>query len=199
MKQFRSETLLEQLQSDVRRQMTIVERLRADDPGLLLAQPATGKWSVVQVLEHLNSYDGYYLPAIETSFSANKPARTYFSPGWLGHYFTQLMLPKENGQLKSRMKSPKNHRPSSHPDVVPVLSVFLQNQRRLLALLEEAKTKDLGAIRIPISLTKLVKLKLGDIFCFLIAHQQRHFLQIEHTLEALQGVRGKYPATPPVM
>lgn len=187
MKKMNSQQLLEQLQSDTRELIATTLRFRAEDPGLLLSTPAPGKWSVTQVLEHINSYGHYYLPAIEASMKRGGTATKEFKPGWLGDYFTRLMLPDDSGRVRSKMKAPKAHRPSLRADAKPVVETFLQQQYRLLELLETAKEKNIGSIRVPISISKLVRLKLGDTFRFLIAHEQRHFLQISNTLETLRA------------
>ncbi len=199
MKKYNSVELLNQLQADVRQMILEANYLQSTDPGILLQQPAPGKWSVIQVLEHLNSYGNYYLLAIEKSLDEDKKATNVFKPGWIGNYFTKLMKPGENGRILNKMQSPKDHRPHSHPDAFPVLTTFLEQQHYLLELLEKAKAKNIGSIRTPISIARLIKLKVGDVFRFLIAHQQRHFIQIENTLAAVKGITNKYPATLPVM
>lgn len=199
MKKYNSIELLDQLQADVRQMILEANYLRSTDPGILLQQPAAGKWSVIQVLEHLNSYGNYYLLAIERSLKQNKPSTGAFKPGWLGDYFTKLMKPGKNGRIAHKMQSPKDHRPHSHPDAFPVLTTFFEQQHYLLELLEKAKAKNIGKIRTPISISRLIKLKAGDVFRFLIAHEQRHFVQIENTLAAVKGITNKYPATLPVM
>ncbi len=191
--------MLNQLQADVRQMILDATHLKATDPGILLQEPAAGKWSVIQVLEHLNSYGDYYLLAIERSLEQNKPAIEFFKPGWMGDYFTKLMKPRENGTIPHKMQAPKDHRPTKYPDAFPVLTTFLEQQHYLLELLEKAKAKNIGSIRTPISISKLVKLKVGDVFRFLIAHEQRHFIQIENTLAAVQGFTNKYPANLPVV
>jgi hypothetical protein len=199
MKKYKSIELLDQLQADVRQIILDATHLKSTDPGLLLQEPAAGKWSVIQVLEHLNSYGDYYLVAIERSLEQNKPAIEFFKPGWAGDYFTKMMKPGENGTIGHKMQAPKDHRPNKHPDAYPVLTTFLEQQHYLLELLEKAKAKNIGSIRTPISISKLIRLKLGDVFRFLIAHEQRHFVQVENTLAAVQGITNKYPAGPPVM
>lgn len=199
MKKYNSIRLLDELQADIRQIILETNYLKSTDPGILLQQPAAGKWSVTQVLEHLNSYGNYYLIAIERSLEQDKPASKVFKPGWIGDYFTKLMKPGENGTIRHKMQSPKDHRPHSHPDAFPVLTTFLEQQHYLLELLEKAKTKNIGKIRTPVSIARLIKLKVGDVFRFLIAHEQRHFVQIENTLAALKGITNKYPATLPVM
>ncbi len=199
MPKFKSFEFLESLQNDVRQIILAANYLKSTDPGILLQAPAPGKWSVIEVLEHLNSYGRYYLLAMERSMNTNKEAVASFRPGWFGNYFTKLMKPGENGRITNKMQSPKDHRPSKYLDAFPVLNTFLEQQHYLLDLLELAKSKNIGAIRTPISISKFIKLKLGDTFRFFIAHEQRHFVQIHNAIEMIKGVTGIFPASHPAM
>lgn len=190
MKQINSNILLELLQSDVREILLQCTALQNTNVTLLTQQPQPGKWSVVQVLEHLNIYSRYYITAIEEKLHLNQSGPNQnFTPGWLGNYFTNLMKPTEDKTIKSKMKAPANAVPSAQPDVVAMLNEFINHQHHLLNLLQIARTANLDYNRIPISLTKLIKLKLGDTFRFFIAHEQRHFLQIENTLKQVEQNR----------
>lgn len=182
MKRYNSLALLEELQADVRQLILAANKLKAEDPGLLHEQPAPGKWNVVQVLEHLNSYGRFYIPAIGISLKKDKPAREIYKPGFIGDYFTKLMRPSEKGTVQYKMKAPRDHRPAPHLDHQPVLQTFLDQQQSFLDLLEKAKTRDIGRLRTPITLSRFIRLKTGDTFRFLIAHEQRHFVQIRNTL-----------------
>ena len=199
MKNYKSVELLDQLQADTRQLILSASYLRTIDPGLLLQEPAPGKWSVIQVLEHLNSYGRYYLLAIERGLESDKSAIEIFKPGWLGDYFTKLMKPGEDGKIAHKMQSPKDHRPAKHLDIFPVLTTFLEQQHYLIDLLGLAKCRNIGTIRIPVSISKFVRLKLGDTFRFLIAHEQRHFVQIDNTLAMIKGTTNIFPATHLVM
>ncbi|MGC4037437.1 MAG: DinB family protein [Chitinophagaceae bacterium] len=196
MKSFDSRLLLEQLQADTRQLLLAATYLQKEDPEILLNAPAPGKWSVTEVLEHLNSYGRYYLPAIEKSLQQNKPAKERFKPGMLGNYFTKIMKPGVGGKIANKMNAPKNHRPAADLDIKPVLDTFISQQTQLLELLETAKQKNIAAIKTPISISKFIKLKVGDTFRFFIAHQQRHFLQIANAISELKKTTGKSPATP---
>src|SRR3954470_10973053 len=79
MKSFNSHQLLEELQADVRQLVLTATYLQQEDPEILLTAPAVDRWSVVQVLEHLNSYGRYYLPAIEKSLQVNKEHKEKFT------------------------------------------------------------------------------------------------------------------------
>ena len=186
MKKIQSQLLINELEAATRKCITEATYLKSTDPALLLDQPAPGKWSVIQVIEHLNSYDRYYLLAIERSMQKDRPAKEFFKPGWLGSYFTKMMKPTDDGRVVNKMQAPSGHRPPAHLDAFPVISSFIEQQHYLLELLEKARAKDLGSIRVPISLAKFIRLKLGDTFGFLVAHKQRHFIQIRNTIAAVK-------------
>jgi len=145
------------------------------------------KWSANQCLQHLNSYGNYYLPAIKKAFEVakqkNAVANAIFKSGWLGNYFTNLMQPKADGSLPKKMQSPKNHQPQNNTESHFVIAEFIEQQEQLLQLLEQAKEVDLNSIKVPISIAPFIKLKLGDVFMFLVAHNQRHVLQAEKAIE----------------
>jgi hypothetical protein len=182
MKKIKTAELIERLKADSRQVILQINYLTKEDPETLMKQPGENRWSVAQIIEHLNSYGRYYLPRIKTSLAeTNHVSSAYYTPGWLGDYFTKSMLPKNNGQVTNKMQAPKDHRPSNDIDNRSVLEEFLQQEYLLLELLDKAETVNLEKIRIPISISRFIKLKLGDTFRFLIAHHQRHFVQIENT------------------
>ena len=149
-------------------------------------KPAPEKWSANQCLAHLNSYGRYYLPEIEKAVNEaikqNRQPVTKFKAGWLGNYFTEMMLTKKDGQPAKKMSSPKDHSPQSNVDSFLVIGEFIEQQEKLLILLQKARSIDLNKTRIPISISRFIRLKLGDTFLFLIAHNYRHILQAERAL-----------------
>jgi hypothetical protein len=150
-------------------------------PEKLLAAPQPGAWSAAQCMAHLNAYGNYYLPAIEKAIEkaqaeGNKAAKEFRS-GWLGAYFTKLMLPDS----KTKMKSPANTIPPAILDPAETLAQFIDQQERMLKLIEKARGVSLK-VRIPISILPWLRLKLGDTFGFYTAHHRRHVLQAERAM-----------------
>lgn len=195
MNQINSHTLLAGLAADVQAMIHRAEELHRLPPELLSTPPAPGKWSVAEILAHLNIYAEYYLPAIEKKLqTARKLPDPIFKPGWLGNYFTRMMKPMPDNTVPHKMKTFKNAIPPQDIDAEAALNSFLRHSDSLLNLLKRSKRVNLNAIRIPISISKLVTLKLGDTFRFFIAHEQRHFLQIKNTLSQLnKTVYPEYP------
>lgn len=176
--------LIQQLENEVKTTLTRTATLQSLPQQVLLQQPHPGSWSIAQTLEHLNAYNRYYLPEIEKALLKSAASAKNFKPGWLGDYFTKLMLPGENGTLAKKMSAPKGYAFAPELDADKVVAEYISGQEKLLELLRRAMSKDLAGVRVPISLSKMIKLKLGDTFRFLIAHQKRHFLQIERAYTA---------------
>ena len=98
------------------------------------------------------------------------------------------MLPNNNNRVTNKMKTPKGHRPSPDIDSKKVMDEFEQQELHMLELLHKAKSTDIGRLRIPISIAPFIKLKMGDVFGFLIVHHQRHFVQIREARQMLSQV-----------
>lgn len=180
---FNSQELLQELTQTVRQGVRTIEQLKNQNVELLQKAGPDNSWSIVQHLYHLNFYASFYTKAIEECIDkASSTPRPVFRSGWLGNYFTEIIGPAAAEQpLKVKMKSPDNAHPpaSSTLEVSVQFDDFLAHQNRLLYLLQKAKQIDLAGHRVPTSLSKWVRLKLGDTFRFVIAHQERHFQHID--------------------
>ena len=194
MPKYKSEDLLNELTTDVRRIKESAQFFQSTDQTKLAYSPDKEKWSVVQVLEHLNAYNRHYLPKIEKELSVvTQSDNAWFTSGYWGEKFTKMMKPSNVYQVKNKMKAMKDYTFSNNLNIETVLKEFCDHQDKLIKLLEMAKSRDLNAIRIPITLTSLVKLKLGDMFRFLIAHEQRHMIQARNTLKEIGVTTEKFP------
>lgn len=102
---------LEQIEQVFEHQVVVANE---DD---LNAIPSYGGWSILQVLDHLNFYNRWYLPKIETvlkkSMAEGKSPAKMFKSGWLGAYFIKMMQPKLDGSIASKMEAPKNAIPAT--------------------------------------------------------------------------------------
>jgi hypothetical protein len=138
-----------------------------------------GQWSVLECIEHLNLYGDFYLPEmqkqlLETSYKGNSEI---FKAGIIGNYFAGLMK-TNNGKIK-KMRSPKDKNPANSTLTITTLDRFLKQQELLKALLQQALEADITKIKTAISLSKFIKLRLGDTFRFYVYHIERHIAQAE--------------------
>ncbi len=148
--------------------------------------PAPGKWSAIQCVQHLNVYSRYYLKAIEKELKTAPTVSGHeVKSGPLGRYFIKLMKTNDKGIVIKPMKSPKNAVPELLPNVNSEISEFIQHQQKLLILLQQSEKIDINQIRIPTSIMKMIRMKLGDTFAFFIEHEKRHMIQGRKALESI--------------
>ena len=141
-----------------------------------------GRWSILECLEHLNLYGDFYLVEIEKQILKNQHRHAIrFKSGLLGNYFANLMEVK-NGKI-TKMKAPKDKNPVDASLSVTTISRFLKQQDQLVTLLNQCRTLDLTKIKCSISLTNLIKLRLGDTLRFYTYHIERHVVQAETVAE----------------
>lgn len=61
-------------------------------------------------------------------------------------------------------------------------TIFIGQQQQLLKLLQAARMVNLNKVKTRISISRFVKIKLGNTFRFVIYHNQRHILQAKRVL-----------------
>lgn len=170
------ERLLNMLDNTVERHLQIAtncfQNLHDDK---LLRPSSSGGWNIAQCLEHLNRYGRYYLPEIARALkkSTDGTVASQFKSTWLGSRFTKMMQP---GTQMKKMKTFKAYNPPIRLDAGAVVAEFIQHQEDLLKYVRTAHARSLE-VRVPISLTRLIRLKLGDVLQFVIIHNERHLQQ----------------------
>ena len=103
------------------------------------------------------------------------------------------MMPKNVYDIKNKMKASRHYIPEKSLNVETVINEFIQHQQKLLHLLEIARRRNLNSIHIPISISKMIRLKLGDMLRFLVAHEQRHMIQARNAIKAVGVSTDKFP------
>lgn len=138
-------------------------------------KPDADKWSVLQCIEHLNRYSEYYLKVMDTKLSkASEKGTEEVKRSWFGNMSIKSIHP--DNRKKSKTLGRLN--PAVSEVNRQVLQDFIAHQKNLLRLMTKAEKYSLNSIKIPADVFKLLKLRLGECFEFVIVHQQRHILQI---------------------
>ncbi|HVG40242.1 MAG TPA: hypothetical protein VM888_01425, partial [Chitinophagaceae bacterium] len=136
MAKFKSEELINDLKKDVQQITAAAEFIKQNDKVKLAYPLAEGKWTIVQILEHLNAYGRYYLPVIDNAIALKKDdADAWFQSGFLGDYFTKSMKPNNVYEIKNKMKTMKAFNFPNSLNVDIVMNEFLEQQTKLTQLL----------------------------------------------------------------
>src|SRR5687768_17338366 len=152
-----------------------VNRLKEHSIEELNRKKSAEKWSALECMEHLNLYGDFYLPEIEKQLNGRPKvaANAVFKSGVLGNYIAGLMQRNKKGTIK-KMKAPKDKIPGSSGLTMLTTDRFLKQAEKLKQLISQSATVDLTKTKTAISLTKLIRLRLGDTLRFVVYHIERH-------------------------
>lgn len=189
---FKSEHLISELVELTRQNLNVAENLSQMKVEILNAKTSPDSWSALECIEHLNRYGDFYIPEITTRIKQRKLKEKntgsiksdLFKSGKLGNYFSNTMKFKEN---LNAMKTLKSMNPAGSNLAVGVVDKFIDQQKSILDLLNSARDISLTRTKTSISISKLIKLRLGDTFRVVIYHNERHLIQA--TKAAQNGTR----------
>jgi len=145
-------------------------------------------WNISQVLAHVNEYGNYYHPTIKkkienTRFTSTKEA---FISSPLGRSAWKSMKLGRANNVKRKFKAQKGYNPSNDTSLITgnEVETFIEQQKDFLSIIDLAATVNLRRVKIPISISKIVRLRLGDALLFVTYHNQRHIQQIKNLRDA---------------
>ena len=145
-------------------------------------RPNPGIWSIAEVLAHLNSYSRYYHPVIQKKIETTrfKNVKEDFMSSPLGRSAWKSMKLGRLNNVKRKFKAPKGYNPSLDSSLITgrEFEDFLKHQEDLKEVFELAQTVNIKRVKVPISISKIVRLRLGDALLFVVYHNQRHVQQI---------------------
>ncbi len=177
-----SQQLISELQQLNERHLRLAEDFLTLTDEQLNHKPAPDSWSALECIEHLNRYGAFYLPEIRRRMetSSGKPTAT-FRTGLLGNYFANSMKPKE--QL-NKMKTFQNMNPAGSALTRETLHTFIAQSNELNTLLARGLHVNLRQVKTAVSISKFIRLRLGDTFRFFTYHNDRHWVQAQRAIQS---------------
>lgn len=149
-------------------------------------RPAKYSWSIQEVLAHLNANATYYQPSFAEKIENTKftTPRDVFVSSPLGKSAWKSMKLGRANNVKRKFNSPRNINPTVYPELIKGDGAprFIENQEALLTILSNAEKVDLKRTKVPISISKIARLRLGDALMFFVFHNERHIQQIKNLL-----------------
>lgn len=180
-----SKKLLQELLDITLENLKSVENLKNHSLDDLNWKESAKIWSVLECIEHLNRYGDFYIPEITNKIKNSVyEGSDVFKSSWLGKYFSKSVSYSED---LNKMKTFKPMNPLNSKLNIKTLDKFINQQHQIIELLDNSKNINLDKTKTAISITKLIKLRLGDTYRVLIYHNKRHIKQAEKTLEKARG------------
>lgn len=167
--------LAQDLKTLLIRQKKALSQLQALNESELNKKPSAESWSALDCIEHLCRYGDFYLPECNAVLlSAKAKKAQYFKSSLLGEYFAKSMWPQQSTKT---MNTFKNMNPSFSETRAEVLEEFSQQLKQWEDFIAKAEAYSWSKIKTSISISKLIKLRLGDTLRVVIYHQERHLKQ----------------------
>lgn len=187
---YQTQRTIDELIATLRAQRAAAEELRKMPMALFHQRPGPKRWSVAEVLEHMNLSSGHYLVRVQRIYAQRRTSlrkRGTYVPGPMGERMVHAMRPDAQGRISWRMRTlwmfePRTERVVGHAS----LDRFIAMVDGFIDALQLAKVHGLEGPRITSTLGPILRFKLGDAIRFPVAHQERHMLQIQRTLEQLK-------------
>ena len=146
-------------------------------------QPAPGRWSIGQCIDHLAITNEVYLAAIADTLT-NAPVQPVgeITPGWFGRFFIRNYM--EPTDKTRRAPAPGKIRPRLQVDV-DVFDRFLRSNQHARKVIAQAGAHDVNRLRFRNPFVPLLRFSAGTGLLIITAHQRRHLLQAERVRKQL--------------
>jgi hypothetical protein len=183
--------MIDELAASLRAQVGKARKVKDLPEEWLHYHPEGSTWNVLEVFAHMVLSGSIYERGLRQVFNKKAdalPNAPNFRPGLLGQWFTSGMRPKADGRIAWKTKTLKIFDPAKQQGAsLQSIDAFIDLCTSMLDLLERARHTDLGRMKVVSSLGPIIRFKAGDAFRFTVAHQERHFLQIERILAAARA------------
>jgi hypothetical protein len=144
-------------------------------------RPAETAWNVQEIFAHLNEYARFYHEAFRKRIATTKfrEFRENFISSPLGRSAWKSMKLGNAKNVKRKFKAPRGYNPSIETHLVDGADIerFRENQQELIGILESAKQVNIRKAKVPLSMSKIIRLRLGDALLFVAYHNERHMQQ----------------------
>lgn len=140
-------------------------------------KPRPESWSIGECLDHLRVTGEQYYPRLDEAIERARggDASRAYKPRFMGRLFVKFAGPDGS----RRVKAPKAFAPTAGSGGAASVQAFLDQQARLLELIERARECDLNRGRFGSPVTRLLRFSVGEGLELMVRHQQRHLNQAQ--------------------
>lgn len=152
-------------------------------------RPGDGRWSVAEIVEHLDLTGDAFLPGIRGAIERGRAqsqerTRARYSRDFMGWLLWRIMPPP----VRLRVKAAASFVPVGNATPADLLARFDALQAEQLACVEAADGLDLERLVVQSPFAARVKYNLYSCLSILPRHQERHIWQAEQAIRWLRGV-----------
>ena len=141
----------------------------------------TNSWNINEIFSHLNAFSSYYNATFLYKFEVTKfktPTDEFISSP-LGRSAWKSMKLGNAKNVKRKFNAIRTMNPKTNSELNTINSIedFEHNLTLLLTIITRSATVNIRKVKIPISFSKIVRLRLGDALLYVVYHNERHVQQ----------------------
>jgi hypothetical protein len=144
-------------------------------------KPNPSTWSLAEIFAHLNAYAKFYHTTLNDRIEKTRfrVPRINYTSSPLGKSAWMSMKLGNARNVKRKFNAPKEYNPTFSPALLTgdEVRLLLEGQNEFLGIIEKSVSVSLKKVKVPISMSKLVRLRLGDALLFVAYHNDRHMEQ----------------------
>lgn len=138
-------------------------------------------WNLNEIFAHLNSYAAFYHQAFKHRIENTKfrEFKENFISSPLGKSAWKSMKLGNASNVKRKFKAQRSYNPLLDKSLVSGKDheTLLTNLKEFLEIIELCKTINIRKAKVPISISKIIRLRVGDALLFVAYHNERHIQQ----------------------
>jgi len=147
-------------------------------------KPSEREWSIGQCFDHLIISNRPFVPIFEEILAGRRRRRIWERMPLLPRLFGGLLINALRADSGRRVKARPAFYPSSSHIAPAIIATFLEQQERLLRLMEACRGLDLDEITITSPVVHFVTYSLMDACRIIVVHEQNHFVQATRVMES---------------
>ena len=146
-------------------------------------KPSEAEWSIAQCFDHHVISNRPFFTIIDEIRTGTRRLRAWERAPLLPRFFGKLLIKTLRPDSGRKVKARPSFYPSSSHIPVEIITTFVEQQDRLLHLMEATGRLDLDGITITSPVVCLITYSLMDAYRIIVVHEQNHFVQARRVTE----------------
>lgn len=149
-------------------------------------KPLENSWNIQEVFAHLNKFAGYYHETFKKCIQKTRfktPSENFISSPLGRSAWASMKLGNANN-VKRKFKAQRLNNPMFEKSLISGQDTqdLIKHLNELNYIFDLSSTVNIRKVKIPISISKIIRFRLGDALLYVVYHNQRHVQQALNVL-----------------
>lgn len=154
------------------------------DMSVLQQVEAPGKWSLLQVMEHLILANKSYVAQLKAHLEKEAEVENQLKEVKMT-IFGKMFLWFVTDKIPFKVPAPGIFKPKKGTDNQTTLEQFKQIQADLVSISSHIQAYDFNRLKIHSPLSRMLVFRVGELLHIIATHQERHLIQMKRILSTV--------------